>query len=168
MRSSRLTSLRQGMRGRQREVPLIAEPPTPDIFIQKMKKIRDHRLQIAEMELTAFKQRCEASRQSFRQSVERLRQAQSGANDFWAQALQEFYSLAINSKLFVARKCHHQELKLHVSTCRFQAREAAALARADRAQLRLMRQALQVHRVQVEKLQLLKDISQTSSESALA
>ncbi len=162
MRSLRFLQRQRG------EIAMIAEQPTPDIFIHKMKKIRDHRLQIAEMELNAFRQECEASRQRFRQSVERFRQAQSEATQYWAQAIQEFYSLAINAKLFVARKCHHQQLKLQVATCRVQAREAAAVARADRAQLRLARRALQVHRVKVEKLQLLKDISQTSSESALA
>lgn len=157
------------MMPRQRaEVGMMPEPPRPDVFIPRMKKIRDHRLQIAEIELTTAKQKCEASRQSFRDSIERVRQSQSEAIAYWAESMEAFYSLAINAKQFVARKCRHQQLKLEVVTYRHRAREAAAVARADRAQLRLTRKILQGHRVQVEKLQIFKEISQSISENALA
>lgn len=153
---------------RRAEVVTVAEQPRPDFFIQKMKTIRDHRLQIAEMELNTAKQKCEVSRQAFRDSIGRVRQSQAEAAEYWAQAIEAFYSLAINAKEFVARKCRHQQLKLDVVTNRHRARQAAALARADREQLRMTRKKLQDHRIRVEKLQIFKEISQSITESALA
>lgn len=153
---------------RRAEVITIAERPKPDVFIQRMKKIRDHRLQIAEIELNTAKQKCETSRQAFRDSIAKVRQSQVEAAEYWTQTKEAFYSLAINAKEFVARKCRHQQLKLDVVTNRHRAREAAAVARADRNELRLTRQKLQAHRVRVEKLQIFKEISDSIAESALA
>lgn len=152
----------------RREAHSVAEPIRPDFFIQKMKKIRDHRLQKAELELTSLKRQCEQSRVCFRQGVQQVRQAQSEATEYWAQAMHDFHSMAISAKLFVARKCHHQKLKLQVATCRVQAHDKARVARQDRAQLQRARAALQQHRLQVEKLQLLKEITEQSSTNTRA
>ncbi len=145
------------------EAPVVPEPVKPDSFVQRVKKIRDHRLQKAESELLQARNVCNASRTAMRQCRGRVAQAQAEADQYWQQAMDDFHNMVINAKEFVARKSRHQQLKLRVAVVRNEVRETIRQARADREHLRLAQRALKNQQVQVEKLQLLKDLQLAES-----
>lgn len=146
----------------------MAEPTKPDLFLQRMKAIRDHRLHKAEAELALGRQRCADSRQAMREARARVFEAQAQAEAHWQQALRDFQGMAINAKQFVACKCRHQTLKLKAAALRAQARAAVVQAQEDRRALRQARHALQDQQLQVEKLRLLREIQQAVVEEAVA
>jgi hypothetical protein len=140
------------------EAPVVPEPIKPDGFVQGVKRIRDHRLQMAEAELLRARKACEASRAIMTQCRGRVAQAQADADHYWQRAMTDFREMQINAREFVARKSQHQKLKLRVAVVRNEVRETVRQARVDREQLRLAQRCLKSQQLQVEKLRLLKDL----------
>ena len=140
------------------EAPVVAEPVKPDSFVQRVKKIRDHRLQKAESELIQAKTVCASSRAAMTQYRGKVAQAQAQADQYWLQAMADFRGMVISAKEFVARKSRHQQLKQQVAVVKNEARLAVCKAKEDRAHLRLAKQGLKSQQLQVEKLRLLKDM----------
>jgi membrane glycosyltransferase len=151
-------SLLTSGRRQRREVVLVPEPVKPDGSIQRIKKIRDHRVQKMEAELLLIKSKCAASRTAMAEARDKVMQAQIEADQHWQQAKADFQSMIIDSKEFVARKFRHQKLKLQVAVFRNDARECVSQAKVDRAELREAKKELQNQRLKVEKLAMLRDL----------
>ncbi len=150
------------------EAPTVPEPFKPDVFVQKVKSIRDHRLQKAETVVLQARSACAASHAAMTRFRGKVAQARADADRHWQEAMADFQGMVINAKEFVARKSRHQQLKLQVEVIRSEVRDAVDNARADRKQLRQAQRALKEQQVQVEKLRLLKDLQRAESAQTAA
>ncbi len=158
-----MSLLLAGSKKKRGEAPVVQEPAKPDSFVQRVKKIRDHRLQKAESALLQARNVCIKSRAAMTQCRGKVAQAQAEADHYWQQAMDDFQGMVINAKEFVARKSRHQQLKRRVAVVRNEVRETVRQARADREQLRLAQRGLQSEQLQVEKLRLLKELQLAES-----